>query len=130
MKDELTIKECVNKAGLDEALSQYMQKVQYLDPGDMKFILCDFQNPEICGWIWHEYLMACAVDGRVYKAYTCWTNFAPFGVATFSDNTRFKFYMLDLDEDPSDYSDDEREMYERLYVVDPIDQDDFPAWTD
>lgn len=129
MKNNLTNKECVDKKGLDEALSQYMQIVQHVPKGDMGFIFSDFEDPQMCEWIWHEYLMPCKVDGRSYTVYPSWTNFTPFGLETFSDVQRFKFYTLTLEDDPDAYSDEEYEKYERLYVVDPIDPEDFPEWT-
>ena len=127
MKDQLTRAECVDKEQLNERISQYFIDVQKVDKSDLKFILMDFEDPYMCDWVNHDYVQYCEVDGVRYVVYTYWTSF--FMIAeTFTDDVRFKFYMLMRDDDIENGLVAEHMAAERLYVVDGLVDEDFPEY--
>lgn len=117
----------VGKERLDEALVEYLKKVQHCDSFDVTMMLMDFKDPYTCCWIGREFVEDIEVDGKDYTVYACYTDFYHF--RTFNNEDHFKFYMLMHREDPGDHTVGAYMRSERLYIVDEkYFEDDFPKW--
>lgn len=116
---------CVEKEILDKALADYMLHIQCIDEEELFLVFSDFSDPYDCYWIEQEYLGDENIDGKEYEVLACWTELNmcnPF----FTDEIRFKFYMLVHLEDPEDKTVGAYRNAEKLYIINPIDPEDFP----
>jgi len=126
MQENITNADMIDKKALDDALIEYMFTVQALDYAYITLVLKDFEDFYTCPWLREEYIEMREIDGIEYEVRACWTDFTMF--MTFTNDERFRFYMLTHLEDPDDTSVEAYRKADKKYILKPLDEDDFPNY--
>lgn len=120
--------EFIGRKELEAALAEYLRTVQDMEPTYIQLGLIDFEDSYTCEWLQEEYLGHEKVDGVKYEVRACWTDFWQFPFLT--DGKRFCYYTLIHLENLKDTSVEAYRNAKKLYVVNDIDEDDFPEPVD